>query len=201
MLKRVLGEQTNWRAALTLILFVIACFEASMAYTNYQYAKRQANIEALVFTRENINGYTFLYGQFHINEVFTQLSLIRDARLPAIAVPSQYGDENQWLIIAPSFGNFRSQSDAQHHILGWRDTILKRGVDDNNVMQLRANLLRTYRERFGSNATDNDFVPFYKADIVNWGSYFKEMAQSDLLYVNPKTAVQNIRPTSALSGL
>ena len=109
-MKRLL-QFRRYRTVIPGILFIVACLELFIAYSQYRFAERQEYVESLMFAREYVNGYVYVYTVVPTKDVYQVIEVIRDAELPALAVPSQT-QIGQWLIIAPSFGEFQNMDEA-----------------------------------------------------------------------------------------
>lgn len=203
-----------FRRLVAIVLPLVACLELFIAYSQYRFAERQEYVESLMFAREYINGYVYVYTVAEPEGVELIVERIRDAELPALAVPSQY-EQGRWLIIAPSFGEFQNIDEARNRILGWRWSLESKwcwearntapgdrsysekiaGVRFQVLaeMQARSEEIRDSAERcryrdFRGRQADwfgrSGHVTYYKADITTWKPYFRDLAQSEKFYVD-----------------
>ncbi len=168
---------------LGILVFVIAVVQTYIAVQQSDIAQKQQSLETMAFTREYINGYTYLYDHIPTSDVAIVVTEIRKAGLPALAVPSQYRP-GYWAIVAPSFGDYLSMEQAKKHILGWRVSIERREKEIGNGNTPKIDVFKKYQRRIGY-SNKGRLVFFYKADIVTKKDYFEELAQTPRFFVNP----------------
>jgi hypothetical protein len=157
---------------LTVLQFQQTCKQSSMA-------EAQTKMETLMFVREYINGFVYLYDIVTAEKVFPTLKDIRRVGLPAISVPSQYSGKH-WLIITHSFGNFTDPAAAKEEILDWRKKLMGWEYEDKS----KSEVFKKYKRKL--NLPDEKLIFYYKADIISHKNYFESLVRSELFLISPK---------------
>ena len=186
-----------WKYAVGVAEFIIAGVALYVAYLQYQQAETQGemarvqteiakhqeeiaetqeSVDLLMFVREYVNGFVYLYDVVARDSAVGRVKEIRRVGLPAIAVPSQYG-ATVWLVVSQSFGNFPDLAVAEKEILSWRTSLKGWEYYDKS----KTALFNKYQAKQLQRGV-RSLVFFYKADIVAYRSYFESLARAkDLL--------------------
>lgn len=164
---------------ITILQFKQANEQAKIVEVQTEMAAVQESIDLLLFVREYINGFVYLYDIVSIDSVKSRVFEIRGVGLPAVAAPSQYSNDH-WVIISHSLGRFPDEATAKSEILHWRETMKKWEYLDKS----KTELFERYEEKFkAKNVTS--LVFFYKADIVKHREYFEKLVKSKSFFIDP----------------
>jgi hypothetical protein len=178
------GENVSasWLATAARVAeILIALIAVTISIQQFRQDRVQAGMASILFTREYLNGYVYLYDLVEREAVVENVRDLRKVGLPAIAVPSQYSPD-YWLVVSHTFGHFSSPEAAETAILHWRETLEKwEKTDKSKTSAFARHELHLRKDR----GYKSDLVFFYKADIITHGRYFRRLARSDDLLVDP----------------
>lgn len=153
--------------------------QTKIASQQQEMASIQESVDLLMFVREYINGFVYLYDVVTADEVDVSIKEIRRVGLPAIAVPSQYSVEH-WLIITHALGHFSDLTNAEQEILNWRETLKAWESRDKS----KTLLFDKYEKKQRAKGVKK-LIFFYKADILTHKDYFERLVRSEKFYVTP----------------
>ncbi len=164
------------QAVIALLVLVLTIVQVHQTFRQKKISETQVSLDMIMFVREYINGYVYLYDEVLPRDVDRSIKEIRRAGLPALAVPSQYSADH-YLIITHSFGNFSDFKTAEREILQWRNNLV-------NWDRSKAILFEKFQKQWKLKDVEV-LVFYYKADIVIHRRYFEKLASSSDFLVLP----------------